>query len=178
MEHCPMRLNIVSQLNPDYLSDRKSRFWQIDNQSTPRVELICPQPRRASRVPCFIDSLSRVKPNGILPMPKGDCPSEILDIILSKDDPDGDLDSSSQMGFFCGSPPVRTNNPVVQDPQFAKQTQTLVSPLGNSLSKKPAGRVEIGSPSCGASFGGSPKVRIEGFACENSKSRRVVSALA
>jgi len=74
-----------------------------------------------------------------------------------------DTDSSSQAGFFCGSPPVRTNNPVIHDPLFGKKTPSF-SPLGSSFGKMGAGRVEVGSPSCGAS---SPKVRIEGFACGN-----------
>ncbi|KAG1331625.1 hypothetical protein COCNU_02G015930 [Cocos nucifera] len=174
MEHSPMTLNTMGQLYQECLSDRKSRFWQIDNQSIPRAELICPQPRRATRVPCFMDNINRIGPK-----PKrGDCVPEILDIILNKDDPEGDLDMSNQTGFFCGSPPVRTNNPVVHDAQFAKQTQNLGSPLGNSFGTKPAARVEIGSPSCGSSFGGSPKVRIEGFACGNSESHCIVPALA
>ncbi|XP_008776276.1 uncharacterized protein LOC103696430 isoform X2 [Phoenix dactylifera] len=180
MEHCPMTVNTMGQVYPECISDRKSRFWQIDNQTIPRAELICPQPRHATRVPCFMDNINRIspKPKSILPMYRGDCGPEILDIILNKDDLEGDLDMSNQTGFFCGSPPVRTNNPVIHDAQFAKQTQNLPSPLGNSFGMKPAGRVERGSPSCGSSFGGSPKVRIEGFACGNSESHCIVPALA
>ncbi|OEL28566.1 hypothetical protein BAE44_0010412 [Dichanthelium oligosanthes] len=102
-----------------------------------------------------------------LPVYRADSTCDILDLILSKNDPDVDTDSSSQAGFFCGSPPVRTNNPVIHDPQFGKKTPSF-SPLGslNSFGKMGAGRVEVGSPSCGAS---SPKVRIEGFACGNKE---------
>ena len=85
--------------------------------------------------------------------------------LFFQNDPDVDTDSSSQVAFFCGSPPARTNNPVINDPQFGKKTPSF-SPLGSSFGKMAAGRVEVGSPTCGAS---SPKVRIEGFACGNKE---------
>ncbi|OAY82847.1 hypothetical protein ACMD2_21098 [Ananas comosus] len=178
MEHCPVMRNTISQLTLECMTDRKSRFWQFDAQTMPRVEVICPKPRRASCVPFFMESLSRVSP-----MPnRGDCTPDDLDIILSKDDSDSDLDPSSPTDFFSGSPPVRSTNPLIHDAQFLKQTQftKIASPLGNSLGKKPAGKAEIGSPSCGAasSFGGNPKVRIEGFSCGNSEPHCVVPALA
>ncbi|URD93431.1 hypothetical protein MUK42_00363 [Musa troglodytarum] len=182
MDNCPVRCNTMGQLYPDCMSERKSRFWQIDNQPNSRSEVICPQPRRATRVPCFINTLNIVssKPKGILPMYKVDSASEILDLNPSQDDTDNDLDSSGQMGFFCGSPPVRTDNPVIHDVQFAKQAQFLASSRGSSPgTTKPAVRVERGnSPTCGSSFKGNPKVRIEGFACGNSKQHRGAPALA
>jgi hypothetical protein len=97
----------------------------------------------------------------------------LIDIELSvlfQNDPDGD--SSSQVGFFCGSPPVRTNNPVIHDPLFGERMPSLSS-LGSSFGKTLAGRVEVGSPSCGVSS--SPKVRIEGFACGNSETHYAVT---
>lgn len=91
---------------------------------------------------------------------------------------DSDPEFSSQVSFFCGSPPARTNNPVIHDIKFAKQAQSFTSPLINSPGGKQAGRVERGSPSCGSSFGGSPKMRIEGFVCGSSDKRCVTPALA
>ncbi|OEL17362.1 hypothetical protein BAE44_0021624 [Dichanthelium oligosanthes] len=144
----------------------------MDAPPTPRAEIICPQPRRATRLPFAVETVNKASPraNGALPLYRSDSTSDILDLILSKNDPDGD--SSSQVGFLCGSPPVRTNNPVIHDPQFGKRVPSF-SPLGSSYGKTSAGRVEVGSPSCGSIS--SPKVRIEGFACGNSETHYAVT---
>ncbi|KAJ8493830.1 hypothetical protein OPV22_015551 [Ensete ventricosum] len=141
MENFHLRLNSTDQIYQDSMYDTKSIFWQVDDQPCPRAEVICPQPRRTTRIPHFMQSLNRVggKPKSILPIHRVDCASEILDLLLSKDGSEGDSDSSSQVGFFCGSPPARTNNPVVHDSEFGKQSLFLDSPKGISPSMKQAG---------------------------------------
>ncbi|RWW58301.1 hypothetical protein BHE74_00034864 [Ensete ventricosum] len=112
--------------------------------------------------------------SSILQIHRVDYASETLDLLQRKECPEGDGDLGSQVGLLCGSPPARTNNPVVRDAEFGKHSQFSTSPIGVSLCTKPAGRVKNGSPSCGSS----PEVRIEGFACGNSESHCAVPALA
>ncbi|KAJ4798273.1 translocase subunit seca [Rhynchospora pubera] len=171
MEHCSMRLNNFAQTMPrsDFVSDKRSRFWQIEGQSAPKSEVICPQPCRISRVPLFIETLNRSspKPSSLLSMCKVDGPHDIIDIINNKSDLEFD-DLTGNTGFFCGSPPVRTNNPLVKDAQFLNQINSqspvVLSPLGTDLS----GKKPTGVPTFNSTYGSSPKVRIEGFNCRAS----------
>ncbi|XP_077250185.1 uncharacterized protein LOC143889746 [Tasmannia lanceolata] len=168
---CPRRLVTVEKISQDNAMectlDMKSRGHQN------LEEVICPAPRRAD-TSCVVDKFNRFycKPRCNLPvLHRGDTGLEFMDIFLNKDD------LEDQMGFFCGSPPVRTNNPLVHDVRFVRQSSHFASPLGGSHGGKSSPRAER-VPSCGASFGGKPLVRIEGFSSGNSKSQCIVSAFA
>ena len=87
---------------------------------------------------------------------------------------ENDTDSSNQVSFFCGSPPPRTTNPVVNDAQFVNQTWAVASPSGFPCDMKPPARIKRGSPTCGSWQDTNPKLTIEGFACRSPDSHGVV----
>uniref|UniRef100_A0A1D1XNM9 Sushi, von Willebrand factor type A, EGF and pentraxin domain-containing protein 1 n=1 Tax=Anthurium amnicola TaxID=1678845 RepID=A0A1D1XNM9_9ARAE len=199
MEYCPTNFSAIGQLYPERISGTRSGMWHMLNPSVHRAEVICPEPKRMIRAPVFADSSDR-----LYSKTKGAHSGEslgILDIILSRDDSEREFESPSQLSFFCGSPPVRSSNPVIHDAKFDKGTAPEASlenslrgnpmfarvekaalassPLGNSHGGKPlVVKMERTSPSCASSVGGKPKVRIEGFASGKSESNCVVPALA
>ncbi|KAG8084672.1 hypothetical protein GUJ93_ZPchr0010g7812 [Zizania palustris] len=129
MEQCAMRLNAGGG-RADPMPDRRSRFWQIDAQPVSRIELICPQPRRASpRPPFVVDSIQRT-----LPVYRADPASDILDLILSKNDPDVDTDSGSQGVLSAKSLPEELKRPTVQSP-LPEHSIILNDPNAIMLSK-------------------------------------------
>lgn len=51
------------------MPERRSRFWQMDAPPPPRAEVICPQPRRATRIPlAAVETLNKASPkmNGLV----------------------------------------------------------------------------------------------------------------
>lgn len=125
--------------------------------SAPR-EVICPEPRRIARVPCC-------NPKRNFPFHEGRSSRDIFNLFLDMDEMEDELDTSStQMDLFSSSPPVRTNNPLVRDVQFAHQTSNLGSSSGNTTR---------GTTSYAPSTREKPMIRIEGFNCGGSKSHSI-----
>ncbi|XXG86281.1 hypothetical protein AAC387_Pa11g1203 [Persea americana] len=103
---------------------------------------VCPKPRRIrSVVPEFIEPLAY---NGSHSKGKGSRSSEVIDMISSKAD-NGQEPSSNgcSPSYYCGSPPSRTNNPLVHDVQFIHQMK-LLSPFTRT---KLSDRLCLGSAS-------------------------------
>ena len=89
---------------------------------------------------------------------------------------------ASSPPFFCGSPPSRVANPLIQDDRFGDE-KPKVFPIFSSAPPSPSSP----PPSTGrtggcvrVNFGNNPAVRIEGFECRLDRERRnrSVAALA
>ncbi|XP_061374778.1 uncharacterized protein LOC133316995 [Gastrolobium bilobum] len=137
--------------------------------------VVCPKPRRLGLLnhssidnhirplrPPFINYQSEIEDSGV--------GAELLDIILPK----GQVASSPP--FFCGSPPSRASNPVIQDEQFGNDNGSfnpfsMATPSSPSSTARGCVRMK---------FGHTPAaVRIEGFDCLSRDRRNCsISAVA
>lgn len=85
---------------------------------------------------------------------------------------------ASSPPYFCGSPPSRVSNPLIQDARFGDEKITTISP--RSIIPNPTSGVPSSSPSSSSrkggclrpNYGNKPAVRIEGFDCLNRDNRR------
>ncbi|KAK1293868.1 hypothetical protein QJS10_CPA16g00778 [Acorus calamus] len=170
MENTIGSFSSVEMLSPKQLPDRNTKGWRICCQSFPRMEdIICPQPRRAFRPMGVTNGVSSFSCNDArLPMHLQHNGLEMLDEILSQDKIEDDQDNNGDTGYFYGSPPVRLNNPIVNDVQFDMPTRTHTSPL----------RISTGGKQNASSCRASPKAKIEGFVPGRSDSPGVMPAIA
>ncbi|KAK9105735.1 hypothetical protein Scep_022579 [Stephania cephalantha] len=105
---------------------------------------------------------------------------ELLDIILTKGGSGVEqsvTQAASSPPFFCGSPPSRASNPLIQDARFGEEKlfASPYSPLSipvhnpstsSSASPPPTPTSSTRKAGCvRAKFGHKPAVRIEGFDC-------------
>jgi len=140
--------------------------------------VVCPKPRRMNLV-----NHSSMN-NHIRPMRRpmsyqseiedSGVGAELLDIILPKDSCNPESDRSWESPFFCGSPPSRASNPVIQDEQFGNGNFSPFAVASSSPSSSSArGCVPV-------KFGHAPAaVRVEGFDClSRDRSNRSISAVA
>ncbi|MBA0586324.1 hypothetical protein Gorai_017067, partial [Gossypium raimondii] len=81
--------------------------------------------------------------------------------------------------FFCGSPPSRVSNPLIQDARFGEQKiMSPVPPSSGLYSSSPSSSSRKGSY-VRANFGSKPAVRVEGFDClDRDRQNCSISALA
>ncbi|XP_050203292.1 uncharacterized protein LOC126653440 [Mercurialis annua] len=140
-------------------SSEERSMMMVDTMS-----MVCPKPRRLGILnPSLNDQLRPLR----LPMPinyqgeMGDSKAgaDLLDIILTKGGCVG-YQVASSPPFYCGSPPSRASNPVIQDAQFGNEKITHFSPGPLSpSSRKGGGCVPM-------TYGHKPAaVRVEGFDC-------------
>lgn len=120
--------------------------------------LVCPKPRRIGRIsgergPSQLDL-------------------ELVDIFLTKG---GEQSVDSTPPFFCGSPPTRSANPIVNDARFG---EVAVAPV-NDFFLNPNPLTPAGCARTKFGFAPAP-VRIDGFDClDGNRTRgRGISAVA
>ncbi|MED6169409.1 hypothetical protein PIB30_021213 [Stylosanthes scabra] len=136
----------------------------ITDQNSP---VVCPKPRRVAvlnmpRRPFRWQSSQQAE------VSDSTAGADLLDIILKQEGNGEEFANqvASSPPYFCGSPPVRAANPLIQDAQFGDEKQapisTILSPLG------------LASPSSASHKGGCARmkfglkpaaVRVEGFNC-------------
>ena len=96
-------------------------------------------------------------------------------------------ESGTQMAssppFFCGSPPSRVENPLIQDARFGDEKISPAAVVWAPSPPVPASSPVSSSTRKGgcvrANFGNNPAVRIEGFDCLDRDSRNCsIPALA
>ncbi|XP_062118127.1 uncharacterized protein LOC133831741 isoform X2 [Humulus lupulus] len=153
--------------------------------------VVCPKPRRLGRSNHSINDHIRPLrcPNNPFQSEGRDSQAgtELFDIILTKGNSvemminNNNNQVASSPPYFCGSPPSRASNPLIQDEQFGNgggKMMGLVTPTPPSPSARKAGG---GSGSCSRmKFGQKPAaVRIEGFDCLSRDRRNCsISAVA
>ncbi|XP_027358641.1 uncharacterized protein LOC113867480 [Abrus precatorius] len=138
------------------------------NLADQKEPVICPKPRRVGVLSNTPARPLRWHFNQQAEGSDSKAGAELLDIMFKKESHGDEFANqvASSPPFFCGSPPVRAANPLVQDARFGDEKQiptlTVSSPSGllspSSASRK-GGCVRM-------SFGLKPAaVRVEGFDC-------------
>ncbi|KAF7811255.1 uncharacterized protein G2W53_032231 [Senna tora] len=135
-----------------------------------RDSVICPKPRRVgdlSNMPMRPLRWHLSQQTGWSDSKAG---AELLDIFLKKESYGEEFanQAAASPPYFCGSPPVRAANPLVQDARFGDEKLTPISSISS-----PSG---LSSPSSASRKGGCTRmkfglkpaaVRVEGFDCLN-----------
>lgn len=145
-----------------------------------REPVVCPKPRRLGLLNIAVNDHPGRAFRWHLSCQAEACDSNSsgsnpLDAILIKGG-DCDMEQSclpvaSSPPFFCGSPPSRVANPLIQDARFGDENFSPLSPSSWVMVPAPSGLPPSPASSARkggcvrANFGNNPAVRIEGFDC-------------
>eukprot|EP00252_Welwitschia_mirabilis_P010414 TRINITY_DN2366_c0_g1_i2.p1 TRINITY_DN2366_c0_g1~~TRINITY_DN2366_c0_g1_i2.p1 ORF type:complete len:152 (-),score=30.35 TRINITY_DN2366_c0_g1_i2:522-977(-) len=132
--------------------------------------LLCPKPRRLSvivnRSPDMLNPVAWEERHAS-EHDEQYAGTEIIDIFLNKENGPVTSDVGCSSPYYCGTPPSRANNPLVNDEHFNHQ-RLPGSPIAMSKSN-----------SCSrSSYGSIPAIHIEGFDCLDRDTRCSVPAIA
>ncbi|TXG51448.1 hypothetical protein EZV62_023972 [Acer yangbiense] len=154
----------------------------VEEEERSRLDaVVCPKPRRLGLLnPSINDSIRPLRWPSNNQSETGDSKagSELLDIILAKGGYGGEKSGNqvaSSPPYFCGSPPTRASNPLIQDAQFGNEK---LNPVLSPAPPSPSSR--MGGGCVRMKFGHKPAaVRIEGFDCLSRDRRNCsISAVA
>ena len=161
---------------------QKNAFGSCEEMRMESV--VCPKPRRLGLLnhSSFDNHIRPFRPTPFInyqsEIEDSEAGAELLDIIFPKGscypERSGCQVASSPPPYFCGSPPSRASNPVIQDEQFGNNYSPFsLAPQSPSASSAARGCVR-------RKFGHSPAaVRIEGFDClSRDRSNCSISAVA
>ncbi|KAL0396787.1 UNVERIFIED_CONTAM: hypothetical protein Scaly_0127100 [Sesamum calycinum] len=165
MNHCAIQQNSFAACEEIWASAAA-----VGRSVDKKEAVVCPKPRRLGLIHTTLDPSYARPLRWHMSHQQEDCDAkagnELLDIILAKFRSVGRTDSLVAP-FFCGSPPSRVSNPLIQDARFGDEKFTPVSPKAIPIPSGPAP-----SPSSTrkggcvrANFGNNPAVRVEGFDC-------------
>ncbi|KAG1334790.1 hypothetical protein COCNU_03G009090 [Cocos nucifera] len=159
MNHCAMQQNAFAACE-----EMRGASSVVADRRPP---VFCPKPRRLAPLSTAADPVRPLRWHATHQADLSDSKAgaDLLDLFLTK----GGEQVASSPPFFCGSPPSRAANPVVQDARFGEDRPpapiaALPVPSGSPMSPR-KGFVR-------AQFGLKPAaVRIEGFDCLNRDRR-------
>ncbi|XVE78692.1 hypothetical protein DITRI_Ditri13aG0167700 [Diplodiscus trichospermus] len=164
MNHCNLQQNAAVSA----YEEMRGLISISDHQKGGLV--VCPRPRRIE-----ILANNSVRPLRLHMSHQADVSdskagAELLDIILKKEEL-GTEQSATQLAssppFFCGSPPSRAANPLVQDARFGDERLAALSALQIPSPSSPSSSARKGG-CVRMKFGLKPAaVRVEGFDCLN-----------
>lgn len=145
-----------------------------------RERVVCPKPRRLG----VINATTVVNDNPFRHRFDTIAANDALDLLFFKGGcglenfNSTNTQLASSPPYFCGSPPSRVANPLIQDARFGDEkpkipsffSPTGATPTPSSPPSSSAGRK---GSSCGrVNFGNNPAVRVEGFDCHLDRERR------
>ncbi|GAB4828841.1 hypothetical protein Ancab_018501 [Ancistrocladus abbreviatus] len=176
MNHCAIQQNGITSSHEEIRNSVSSVTGSFSIMSDRKDCVVCPKPRRIGFLNGTMNDPSRhlrLHLSHQAELADSKAGMELLDIILTKGGHGAERSTAqvaSSPPFFCGSPPRRVSNPLIQDARFREEKFPPMSPLPSPIPAPPAGSAS--SPTSArkggcvrANFGNNPAVRIEGFDC-------------
>lgn len=129
--------------------------------------VVCPKPRRSGANERFNTNATLLQINQEVEVCDLKAGTELLDLILTKGR--YDVEYSNANPFFCGSPPSRASNPLIQDVNFGNDNFIPIQPFPESALPFSSSSRVTGGGCVPMKFGNnSAPVRIDGFNCRGS----------